>query len=474
MIHRKFKQSICRITFLTSLLLGMSFYVFSQNQSLKPRVIAMTDGEVDDRCSMVRFLLHTNDIELLGIIQTNSCYQKKGWVTEKWLEKQVAAYEQSYPNLVVHDPNYPKPEVLKSKLFVGDNDSSHITVDYNSPARIPGQKPTIDPSTWRDTEGSDKIIEILLDKDPRLVHIQAWGGGNTAARAFYKLKTQYPKEYKRAVSKVVMYNIWYQDGAGSYIEQNHPEVTLLLSHHFSGTWDYNSQVYTHEFISQHVRPTPLGKLYPQEYISEGDNPSFLYSLGNGLRSDENPTYGGWGGRFYKIEGFQNVYRDADKGSYTRWIETVNRDFAMRLKWSITPKYEDANHKPLIKLGVERDITVKSGELVKLKAEITDNDPTDYQAAWIKVKELFEQQGHDFEWFKKMMAQRPKTSALWWQYKEAGTFNGNIDLGFNQKEEVQFIAPKVKEKCTIHLILEAKDNSTPALTAYERVIVTVVP
>ncbi|MFM2362619.1 MAG: hypothetical protein RLZZ316_1521 [Bacteroidota bacterium] len=451
---------------------GITVQGFSQNQ--KPRVIAMTDGEVDDRCSMVRLLLHTNDIELLGIIQTNSVYQRKGWVADKWLDKQVDAYEQIYPNLVIHDPNYPRPDVLRSKLFVGDNDSAHITVDFNSPARIPGQKPAIDPSAWNDTEGSDKIVKILLEKDPRKVHIQAWGGGNTAAKAFYKLKAQYPKEYKRAVSKVVMYNIWYQDGAGSYIEQNHPEVTMLLSHHFSGTWDYNSQVYTHEFITNYVKSTPLGKLYPQDYISEGDNPSFLYSLSNGLRSDENPTYGGWGGRFYKIPGFQNVYRDADKGSYVQWIETANRDFAMRLKWSITPKYEGANHKPKIKLGVSRDITVKSGEFVKLKAAITDNDSTDYQEAWLKVKELFEQQGRDFEWFKNMMSRRPKTSALWWQYKDAGTYNGNIDLGYNQKEEVQFKAPNVKEKCTVHFILEAKDNGSPALTSYERVIITILP
>ena len=39
-------------------------------QPMKPRVIVMTDGEVDDRCSMVRFLLYTNDVELLAIIQT--------------------------------------------------------------------------------------------------------------------------------------------------------------------------------------------------------------------------------------------------------------------------------------------------------------------------------------------------------------------------------------------------------------------
>jgi hypothetical protein len=449
---------------------GISINSFSQ----RPRVIAMTDGEVDDRCSMVRFLLHANNIEILGIIQTNSVYQKNGWVAEKWLEKQVDAYEQIYPNLAVHDSNYPKPETLRSKLFVGDNEASHITVDYDSPARIPGQKPTINPSNWKDTEGSDKIVEILLDKDPRTVHIQAWGGGNTAARAFYKLKTQYPKDYKRAVSKVVMYHIWYQDGAGAYIEQYFPEVTMLLCHHFSGTWAYGAQNYTKPFINELVKPNPLGKYYTQDYISEGDNPSFLYSLGNGLRSDENPTYGGWGGRFYKVEGFKNVYRDVDKASYLQWIEVANRDFETRLKWSITPKYEDANHHPIIKLTTHRDITVKAGQNVKLNANITDNDPIDIKGGWERMKAVFEQQGISFERYSQMISQRPKTSALWWQYKEAGTYSGIVNIGNAERNEIQFTAPKVKQKCTIHFILEAKDTGSPALTSFERVIVTVLP
>jgi hypothetical protein len=443
-------------------------------QNSKPRVIAMTDGEVDDRCSMVRFLLYTNDVEVLGIIQTNSIYQKKGWVEDKWIEKQLDAYEQIYPNLVVHDPNYPKPEVLKSKIFVGDNDASHITVDFNSPARVPGQKPTIDPSKWKDTEGSDKIVEILLDKDPRPVHIQAWGGGNTAARAFYKLKTQNPKEYKRAVSKAVMYNIWYQDGAGAYIEQNFPEVTMVLSHYFNQTWAYGSQNYTKPFIAELVKTNPLGKFYTQEYISEGDNPSFLYSLGNGLRSDENPTYGGWGGRFYKVEGFKNVYRDVDKASYFQWIEVANRDFEARLKWSETPKYEDANHKAIIKLGHERNITVKAGQVVKLSATVTDNDPTNYKALWEKYRAVYEQQGADFERFKAMTDSRHKVNVMWWQYKEAGTYNGMVNIGNGEVNSVQFTAPKVKEKSTIHFIFEARDNGSPALTAFERVIITVIP
>lgn len=461
-------------------LLFFSLSAFAQTktnvQLAKPRVIAMTDGEVDDRCSMVRFLLHTNDIELLAIIQTNSVFQRKGWVAEKWLDQQVDAYEKVYPNLRIHDPNYLTPDVLRSKLYVGDNDSTHIVVDVYAPRRIPGMRPAIDPSTWKDTPGSDRIVEVLLDKDTRPVHIQAWGGGNTAARAFYKLKTQYPAQYPRAISKVVMYNIWYQDGAGSYIEQNHPEVTMLLSHYFNKTWAYGSQSYTKQFVQEGIKNNhgELGKLYVQDYISEGDSPAFLYSLGNGLRSDENPTYGGWGGLFYKVNGFKNVYRDVDKASYAQWIEAANRDFENRLNWCVTPSYAAANHKPEIHLTVPRNITIKSGKTVTLTAEITDKDSLDYNALWERYGPIYKQAGFDFVRFSQMMAKQPRYSNLWWQYKDAGTYNGMVDIRNPELAQIQFIPPKVDKPCTVHLILEVTDNGSPALTAYERVIITILP
>ena len=93
-----------------------------------------------------------------------------------------------------------------------------------------------------------------------------------------------------------------------------------MSYYFSGTWDYGSQRYTDGFAKNYLHNGhgPLAALYPQDYISEGDSPAFLYTLGSGLRGYEDPTYGGWGGQFYKIEGLKNVYRDVDRGSYLRW------------------------------------------------------------------------------------------------------------------------------------------------------------
>ena len=90
------KKTIILVT-LALMLLGVNT---NAQMSEKPRVIAMTDGEIDDQCSMIRFLLHANDMEVVAIIQTNSIFQRGGWSNAGWIEKQLDAYEQVYPNLI--------------------------------------------------------------------------------------------------------------------------------------------------------------------------------------------------------------------------------------------------------------------------------------------------------------------------------------------------------------------------------------
>jgi len=100
----------------------------------------MTDGEIDDRSSMIRFLLYTNDVKLMAIIETNSVYQREGHRTKDWYDKQVDAFEQVYQNLIIHDPCYPSPEEIRAISYVGDEDSSHIIVHRHSQHRRPGNK----------------------------------------------------------------------------------------------------------------------------------------------------------------------------------------------------------------------------------------------------------------------------------------------------------------------------------------------
>jgi hypothetical protein len=416
--------------------------------SAKPRVIVMTDGEIDDHSSMIRFLLYSCDIDLLAIIETNSMFQRFGHSNEPWYENQLDAYEAVHANLLKHHPDYPSAAELRSKSFVGDEDFAHLKGTRETRwQQIPGGPVEFDPSGWPDTAGSDAIVRILLQHDPAPVYLQAWGGGNTASRAFHKLKTDHPADYERAVSKVVMYNIWYQDDAGNYIERNHPLVTMIYCGHFAGTWNYRSQPASTDFITNHVKQDhgPLGALYPQTYISEGDSPAFFYVVDNGLRNHEHPGFGGWGGRFKKVEGFERVYIDAEdeggkKHQLARWIDAVNRDFEARMDWCVK-EFKDANHAPnaWVADGLER--TAKPGEIVRLDARAT-SDPD----------------GN-------------KLSFKWWQYHEAGTTATKVSIANADSPTASFVAPDEPGK-QLHLILEVTDDGAPALVAYRRLIFTI--
>ena len=100
----------------------------SPNRS-KVRVIAMTDGEGDDQASMIRFLLYANEMDIEAIIQTNSIYQTSGHSStngDMWLEEHLEAYGQVVGNLRVHDSRYPSKDFLMGRLYLGDEDPSHL------------------------------------------------------------------------------------------------------------------------------------------------------------------------------------------------------------------------------------------------------------------------------------------------------------------------------------------------------------
>lgn len=445
----------------------------------KPRVIVLTDAEADDRCSMVHFLLYTNDMQVDAIIQTNSCFQRQGWSHEPWLAEQLDAYEKIYPNLKVHDSEYPSPDSLRNRVYVGDEDPAHVVFNgKRCKTTFPGTTPVVDPASWPDTPGSDRIVEVLLEKDPRPVYLQCWGGTNTAAKAFQKLKHDYPDDYERAVSKAVLYCIWYQDAGGPYIEKHHPLVTILLNHHFSGSWDYGTMTNTTDFVKRYMHNgnNPLGDCYTQSYISEGDTPAFLYSLANGLRAHEDPTYGGWGGKFYKVNGFERVYRDTGFGQLREWMESAMHDFQARLQWCVSPSFKDANHKPVLEIPTGLDHTVHSGDTVRLQALVKDPDPVDIEALWTTRGEMWSQKGITKE---QVTANPDKYCQQWrtsWYQYPSGTYKDDIDLYFGPESEAWawFIAPEVNEEKTVHIIMEAYDMTAPRLTSYARYIITVKP
>lgn len=419
----------------------------------RPRVIATTDGEVDDRSSMIRFLLYSCDFDVAGIVQVNSRYQKSGHSDKKWIEAQLEAYEQVLPNLRKHNRDYPDPAKLQSVMRVGNETEADLWI-------APPDMKT------KNTAGAQLIIDTLLDDDPRPVHVLSWGGANTTASALWKLKTEYPKErFDYAVSRIRIYCIWYQDGGGEWIQKNIPGASIYEAYGWDNVWDYESYDHARKqgkksanppAIQEYMKPAwldqnvkhghgPLGAMTPQEYISEGDTPSFLNLVNNGLAADKDYTLGGWGGRgAYDDPAFPNHITDkklADDGDghkmFWRWVPAAQNDFAARMDWCVND-VEHANHSPVVKVkgGLVRD--VKPGETVKLEASANDPDGN-------------------------------KLTYQWWQYADADSATATVTIANSETlDRAHFVVPNESGK-QVQVILEATDSGTPPLTGYQRIL-----
>ena len=466
--------------FLTFLLLTTALVATSTLAAPeRPRVIVTSDGEIDDECSMVRFLLFANEWDIEGIITSSSQYHWQGhkWAGDDWARPYLDAYAKVYPNLIKHDRNYPTPEFLQSRTLLGN-------------VKKEGEMEEVTP-------GSKRIVDALLDdSDPRPIWIQAWGGPNTIARALKTIEEQHPQKMAAVAKKIRFYFIWEQDNTHqSYIrphwgkfniptiisdqfialayENQRRSVPQEKQHYFSAAWMNQNILRDHG---------PLLALYKAHddgrFRSEGDSPAFLHTIPNGLRSMESPDWGGWGGRFVRVRNntwldpvLEPSYRypegrwygnsawgrirakkefpnDAALTAYLepqwRWIDAIQNDFAARADWCVKP-YDQANHPPVVKLANASDLKVRPGEKVSLSAkETTDPD-------------------------------RDKLTYKWWQYGDADTYKGAVRIENSGQQDASFTIPAdAKAGETIHVICEVTDAGTPPLTRYQRVVITVEP
>ena len=126
----------------------------------------------------------------------------------------------------------------------------------------------------------------------------------------------------------------------------------------------------------------------------------------------------------------------------RWSDAFQNDFASRADWCVK-SYKEANHPPVVVLRHAVDLKVKPGATVKLSAQGTRDPDGD------------------------------KLSFHWWQYKEADTYNGTVEIRNAGKQDATLIIPgDAGKKETIHIICEATDDGTPPLKKYQRVIIEI--
>ncbi len=457
----------------------------STGASARPRVIVTSDGEIDDECSLVRFLLHANEWDVEGIVTSSSQYHWQGhkWAGDDWAQPYLQAYASVYPNLLKHDRNFPSPDLLRARTVLGN-------------VKAEGEMTEVTP-------GSELIVRVLLDEsDARPVWLQAWGGTNTIARALKTIEEKHPDKMAAVAAKLRLYLIWEQDATyQNYIRPHwgkHGILTIIsdqfiaLFYHWKKYLPAEPQSYlvgswmTKNILEGHG---PLCALYKAhvaadrgfaagDFRSEGDSPAFLHNVDTGLRSMESPGWGGWGGRFVRVRdntwldpvsepGYrypegrwytnsawgrqrlkQEIPNDAALTAYLepqwRWIAAQQNDFAARADWCVQP-FAGANHPPVVALAHAEDMGARPGATVRLSARGTsdpDGDALTYR---------------------------------WWHDRAAGDATGDPTVRDAVSPDAVVTVPAAaRPGQTLHLICEVTDRGTPPLTRYRRVIVTVAP
>ena len=434
----------------------------------KPRVIVLTDvgSDPDDMESMVRFLLYTNEFDVEALVPSTSRHLKDSVHPEQIL-KRIDAYGTVLPNLRAHAKGWPSAADLRARVRPGRPEYGMAGV-----------------GAGKDTEGSRAIVAALDSPDSRPVWICVWGGAVDLAQALWSLRETRPAdEVARLAAKLRVYSISDQDNAGPWVRRQFPDLFWIVSltahrHYNLSTWGgisgdrmyyFDGPDFTtvsKEWLRENVQIGPLGTLYPSyEFIMEGDTPSFLYLIANGLGDPEHPDYGSWGGRYGKVSEWDGIWTDtsdlvtgADGRTYQtnkttiwRWREAFQHDFAARIQWTVQASYKGANHAPDLVLNgkpgtAPLEIVAQPGETVRFSAQGSrdpDGDAVDY---------------------------------TWWQYREAEAVNRSprIELQRGDPLDTRFVVPEVTEPTRFHVILEARDNGTPALTSYRRAIVAVKP
>jgi Protein of unknown function (DUF1593) len=457
--------------------------------SVKPRVIVLSDigNEPDDQMSLVRFLLYSNEMDVEGLVATTSTWQRTK-VSPEIIKSVIAAYGKVRGNLLLHAKDWPTESALDALVTSGQDKYGLAATGAD-----------------KMSAGAQAIIDAADRDDARPLWITVWGGANTLAQVLGHIQaTHSPDALSKFVAKLRVYSISDQDDAGPWIRREFPGLFYVVKpsppnseEYTSATWTgISGDVYyrmpgadpslvTNEWLDKNIRSKgPLGAAYPKfMFIMEGDTPSFLGLIPNGLNAADTPNWGGWGGRYIHRQPYGESHAiwtqggdtfgrvsSADTvGEYTsdhatiwRWRLAYQNDFAARMDWTIK-SYKQANHPPVVAVNGDASgdpvrVTARAGESIVLTADGSSDPDGD------------------------------KLGYRWFHYAEAGadslTNLADIALSAVTKKHatVTAIAPcrkmwldgfiPCKGSGVAHIILAVTDSGKPALTRYRRIILTV--
>lgn len=460
----------------------------------RPRVAILSDigNEPDDQMSFVRLLLYSNELDLEAMIASTSTWQRTATHPET-MHAIVEAYGQVRPNLLLHAKGWPTAEELDQRIFAGQS-------AYGMAATGEGKA----------SAGSQALMKAMERDDPRPLWICLWGGVNTLAQALIDLRaTHSPAEMERLVSHLRVSSISDQDDAGPWIRREFPTLFYVVKpsppngeEYYYATWTgisgdlfyrngagADTSLVTNEWLETHVRAKgPMGKLYPRFlFIMEGDTPSYLGLIDNGLNAYRRPDWGGWGGRYVyrqpygephaiwtqggdeftratsqdRVVGIDGVEHVSDQATIWRWREAYQNDFAARMDWTIKD-FAHANHNPELVVNGQAgtapvELTVAAKQTVTLDA--TGSTDPDGQTLHYK----------------------------WWVYEEAGLAGSHgadvaITGATSPQAQVTINSPcrdawipgliPCRGEGVAHIILEVTDDGAPRLTSYRRIVLHV--
>lgn len=475
--------------------------------SEKPRLMILADmgNEPDEMQQMIHMISCSNEFEIEGLIAVTGKYLRPGsklgeynWVTHPELFIEIIeAYAQVLPNLQLHASGWPDPDVLKTCVAAGQQEYGIADVKVGN-----------------SSAGSELIIQVVTKDDDRPIWMVMNAGANTLAQALVDYRaTHSPEEVKKFVAKLRVFENGSQDNSGSWICREFPDIHWIRSNYQTycyggpgwgeeadlGPYKWKPYAYTTkgqlEWQKKHIMTDhgALGTLYPPRlfhawgdgkvgFMEGGGTIPWMGLVNKGLFDINQPSWGGWSGRFSaeKTKNFWSRHKDIKKdeqkvapfyvysevsdtwtdpeGGLTyssnyvpvwRWREAMYNDIQCRMDWCVQP-YDKANHQPVAAFGDDRTdaiirITATAGETLDLDASAS-TDPDNDQLTF-----------------------------KWWHYQEAGTYAGLAHIPSSDQAKTQLTIPSGAAGRQIHIILEIQDdNPIASLFDYRRIVIDVSP
>lgn len=462
---------------ITSLLVAI-FIVTACSQpsstQLKPRLVVLTDigdcdVEPDDMESAVRLLAYADRFEIEGIMTSigwNCDPYPEDWV--EYLNTVVDAYGEDVRNLMARSGQtsfrslsqengkqelgyWPSYEYIKSRCMAGSHRAGIGVIGADN-----------------DTPGSEFLIKLADEDDDRPIWVAAWGGGNTLAQAIWKVKqTRSPEELKAFVRKFRIYTISDQDMVYAMRFNREYSSHMWLRTEFQddlqfiwdeGAWQLQCELgkqYWDRHISDIQGHGAMGSVYPDyKWGVEGDTPSFLYVMPNGLVDPEDPTHAGWGGyhkwgispdrKTYAWNSWEQPQKSISEGYFERFYPDMLNDFAARMQWAAEGK---GNTNPVVIINGQDGIApihicASAGKKVKLDGSKSKDREGD------------------------------QLSFKWWHQPEAGDYSNPVEIDRSDASVAFVSVPSDANGKSLHIVCEVHDDGAFNLVSYRRIIIDV--